>query len=83
MLYCTENLGKRDPNYGGVLADISTLPLGAKFHVCNGNWNGQIIMHENLKSIAIFSADVNMKSPMKILPLRDNPEENILSIKIL
>lgn len=45
--YTPENLGKHDPQYGGVLTDVSTLPVGTRFFVCNGGWHGKIIRIEN------------------------------------
>lgn len=43
MKYCKKNLGKPDPDYGGVLTDISTLPVGTEFFVCNGCWHAEIV----------------------------------------
>lgn len=33
--------GNPDPKYGGKLTDLRTLPVGTKFHVANGWWNGE------------------------------------------
>ncbi len=33
--------GNSDPQYGGTLTDLRTLPAGTKFHVANGYWNGE------------------------------------------
>lgn len=33
--------GNSDPTYGGKLTDLYTLPVGTKFHVANGYWDGE------------------------------------------
>jgi hypothetical protein len=33
--------GNPDPKYGGKLTDLRTLPVGTKFHVANGWWDGE------------------------------------------
>lgn len=43
MRYCVANVGMTDPTYGGVLTDISTLPVGTTFFVNNGAWYGRIV----------------------------------------
>lgn len=37
-------LGQPDPDYGGILTDVSTFPVGTTFYVCNGNWIGEIVL---------------------------------------
>lgn len=33
--------GNPDPQYGGTLTDLYTLPIGTKFFVANGWWEGE------------------------------------------
>lgn len=33
-------IGETDPQYGGVVTDIRTLPDMTAFYVCNGSWTG-------------------------------------------
>lgn len=33
--------GNSDPQYGGILTDLYTLPVGTKFFVANGWWEGE------------------------------------------
>lgn len=33
--------GNSDSKYGGKLTDLRTLPVGTKFHVANGWWDGE------------------------------------------
>ena len=35
--------GNSDPDYGGVLTDLRTLPEGTEFFVANGWWSGKIL----------------------------------------
>ena len=45
-LWCEEYrdyYGNSDPQYGGTLTDLRTLPVGTKFFVANGWWNGEIL----------------------------------------
>jgi hypothetical protein len=35
--------GNSHPNYGGVLTDLRTLPVGTEFFVANGYWSGKIL----------------------------------------
>jgi hypothetical protein len=45
-LWCEEYkdfYGNSDPNYGGVLTDLRTLPVGTEFYVTNGAWYGEIL----------------------------------------
>jgi hypothetical protein len=42
-LWCEEYkdyYGNSDPQYGGRLTDLYTLPVGTKFFVANGWWSG-------------------------------------------
>ncbi|MDX5853563.1 hypothetical protein [Bacillus cereus group sp. BfR-BA-01363] len=61
--------------YGGTPTIMSTLPVGTKFHVCNGHWNGEIVEKNGMKYILIsednlinlseypdYKADINIKS---------------------
>ena len=43
-LWCEEYknyYGEPDPDYGGRLTDLRTLPTGTKFFVANGWWEGE------------------------------------------
>jgi hypothetical protein len=43
-LWCEEYrdyYGNSDPQYGGKLTDLRTLPAGTKFSVANGWWEGE------------------------------------------
>ncbi len=43
-LWCEEYrdyYGNSDPQYGGKLTDLNTLPAGTKFFVANGCWEGE------------------------------------------
>lgn len=42
------------PIYGGRLTYIKDIPIGAHFHVCNGNWNGEIIEEDGIKKMHCF-----------------------------
>ena len=50
--------GNSHPEYGGILTDLRTLPVGTEFYVANGAWYGEtlpdncILMH-GLKADAI------------------------------
>ena len=35
--------GNSDPDYGGILTDLRKLPIGTKFLVANGCWEGEIL----------------------------------------
>ncbi|WP_099301961.1 hypothetical protein [Bacillus sp. Marseille-P3800] len=39
--------------YGGVTTDVSTLPVGTNFYVCNGAWDGVITMIDGVKHLTI------------------------------
>ncbi len=38
--------GNSDPKYGGTLTDLRELPVGTKFYVANGCWEGEILADE-------------------------------------
>lgn len=45
-LWCEEYkdfYGNSDPNYGGILTDLRTLPVGTEFYVANGAWYGKTL----------------------------------------
>lgn len=45
-LWCEEykdHYGNSDPKWGGTLTDLRTLPVGTKFFVVNGYWEGEIL----------------------------------------
>lgn len=39
-----DGIGKTCPRWGGVLTDVSKLPVGTKFSVHNGYWDGKIVL---------------------------------------
>ena len=48
-LWCEEYkdyYGNSDPQYGGTLTDLRTLPAGTEFHVANGWWNGEKLAND-------------------------------------
>ena len=45
-LWCEEYkdyYGNSDPKYGGKLTDLRKLPVGTKFFVANGLWEGEVL----------------------------------------
>ena len=46
--------GNSDPDYGGVLTDLRTLPEGKEFFVANGWWEGKILSNNK---ILIYAPD--------------------------
>jgi hypothetical protein len=51
-------------NYGGVTTVISTLDVGTKFHVCNGVWDGEIILKDGKKHVLIKGDDIENAKPI-------------------
>lgn len=50
-LWCEEYkdyYGNSDPQYGGILTDLRKLPIGTKFFVANGWWEGEIISENRI-----------------------------------
>ena len=50
-LWCEEYqdyYGASDPEYGGVLTDLRTLPAGTKFFVANGCWEGKVLSNNRM-----------------------------------
>jgi len=48
-LWCEEYkdyYGNSDQQYGGILTDLYTLPVGTKFSVANGRWEGEKLEDE-------------------------------------
>lgn len=79
--YSKENLGKRDPQYGGVLTELSTLAAGTTFFVCNGGWEGEIALLENgVKAVKAYCAGISgqNRKPVNVTPLSDS--DNILAL---
>lgn len=62
---CCEELGcfygDNEHTYGGVLINLNEMPIGTKFHVANGCWEGSIGMVLNTKGIKILGADTFQK----------------------
>ena len=63
MTWCEEYqdyYGNSHPEYGGILTDLRTLPVGTEFYVANGAWHGKtlsdnrILIH-GLKADAIVA----------------------------
>ena len=56
--------GNSHPEYGGILTDLRTLPVGTEFYVANGAWYGE----------ALSSTQILVHSPFgdKICALDDN-----------
>lgn len=50
-LWCEEYkdyYGNSDPKYGGVLTDLRKLPIGTKFFVANGWWEGKVLSENRI-----------------------------------
>lgn len=50
-LWCEEYkdyYGNSDPQYGGILTDLRTLPIGTKFFVANGWWEGEVLSENRI-----------------------------------
>ena len=84
MEYTVENLGKKDPEYGGTLTDVSTLPVGTTFYVQNGGWHGQVVEQNGVTGIAVLKSrtlsGVQERVPEGIMPFHDEPSDNILAL---
>ena len=72
--YCMENLGKKDTEYGGVLTDLASLPIGTSFYVCNGIWRGRIVEIDGKRAVKPDGCEASF------LDL-DKPNNNILALK--
>ena len=88
IAYAMENLGKQDPEYGGVLTDASTLPVGTTFYVRNGAWYGRIVEAGGRRCIQPgLHLDASGKPagrglrPVPLWPEGD--ERNILSMTVI
>ena len=55
--------GNIHPKYGGVLTDLLDLPVGTKFFVTNGNWNGEILQNDFVFVHSIFGTYAVRLSP--------------------
>ncbi|MGX1195761.1 hypothetical protein [Metabacillus sp. SLBN-84] len=40
-------------HYGGTTTQISSLEVGTKFYVCNGAWDGEIILVDGIKRVLV------------------------------
>ena len=49
-----KKLPKIHPKYDGVLTYFKDLKIGTKFHVENGDWNGEIIEENGRKKLYVF-----------------------------
>lgn len=80
--YSRENLGKRDPQYGGILTDLAELPVGTSFFVSNGCWGGKIIEIDGERFIEYEWDGVSCRPDGKFSPrpLRKGEAENILAL---
>lgn len=78
--HTVENLGKTDPQYGGTIADVNTLPIGTKFHVRNGLWDGLIIEKDGTKAVEVTEFDTGTRRGTRVL-VPGKPE--ILAIDIV
>lgn len=57
IAHTPENIGRHDPQYGGTVTDVASLPLGTEFFVRNGCWNGRIVLHNGVKAIQVSEHD--------------------------
>lgn len=81
----THKPGSIDPQYGGVITDISTLPAGTTFFVTNGCWKGQIVEKNGALHVMVMNDPHEIsanrrrvKQLTKLYPTGD--ERNLLSI---
>lgn len=72
-------VGETNPEYGGTITDISTLPVGATFWVCNGCWYGKIGLKNGKKTVQVFE-DYEFRNMKGVHPLECG---NVLSIRKL
>lgn len=80
--YSKENLGKHDPQYGGVLTELSTLTTGTTFFVCNGCWEGEITLLENgVKAVKAYRTGISGRNrkPVNVTPLSNGDDILALS----
>lgn len=84
IAYVPENLGKTDPQYGGVLTDVNTLPVGTQFFVCNGCWWGEIREENGARVLDAYSASLYEVGLFGLNPVSTTvlTEPHILAIKI-
>lgn len=71
----TKPNGTYDKKYGGVWTDLAILPVGTKFHVCNGAWDG-VIIEEDGKKAARANMPHRPKNPIFLDP--EGSERNLL-----
>lgn len=53
LAYAKEHFPDMVTPYGGKRTRMIDLEVGTKFHVCNGYWNGEVIMKDGAKCILI------------------------------
>ncbi|MFJ8528549.1 hypothetical protein [Bacillus sp. NPDC094106] len=71
----SEEAKKEEGPYGGTPTLMDSLPIGTKFHVCNGHWDGEIVERNGTKYVFIsednminlskcpdYKLDINIKS---------------------
>jgi len=80
-----ELLGKPDPEYGGIVTDISAFPVGTEFEVKNGYWYGIIGERNGKKTIKAYDMGYTAENPKgKLVNEVDMPpagsDANILSV---
>lgn len=51
--------------YGGTTTVMNELPVGTKFYVNNGAWNGEIILKNEIKSILIKGDSLENAIPIE------------------
>ena len=88
IAYTQENLGKKDPQYGGVLTDMSKLPIGTTSFVCNGCWNGEITLRDGKRCVKILgdpslSANPAAKPVTELELFPEGSDGNILAMSLI
>ncbi len=62
--------------YGGTPTLMNTLPVGTKFYVCNGAWNGTITEKNGIKHVKVDAFED------REIPLTGDNEDYMLDINI-
>ena len=87
-MYYEEELGCVDKKYGGVVTDISKLPIGTVFYTFNGAWVGKIVrgLCPSGKALEVyddtFVGNDGKRRLVNFCDIVEGSESNFLSISI-